>query len=476
MSQDVVARSTRVLVDGEWLDGRTEFSVSDLADGGTFARVAGADEAQARQAIEAAVNAEDAIASATVPERATWLEAIADGIRDRSEELAETVVREAGKPIASARGEVDAAAKRFERAVEEARNIEGDFVQGSADGHAGWEAIRSPEPVGTVLCISPYNYPVATTALQVAPALAAGNSVVLKPSSETPVSGSILAEIVEEAGLPDGAFNFVPGRGSEIGDVLAGAEEIRAIAMTGSSGAGQHVAKQSGITRLHMELGGNAPLLVFEDADLEAATAAAAKGGFKLAGQRCSAVSRVVAHESVVDEVVDRLVEEREHWSGGDLFDEETDYGPLISESHAETVEAYVEDALDRGARVVAGGERDGQRFEPTILADVPRDARIVTEEHFGPVLPVVSFETDEEAVDVANDTELGLDAAVFTADYERARSVAHDLQTGNVRINGAPSHGIGDIAFGGVGQSGIGREGIGVTVEEFLEYKTIVL
>ncbi|WP_276259607.1 aldehyde dehydrogenase family protein [Haloglomus litoreum] len=463
---------------GAWRPAEDHIVVSDLADGGTFAEVAAASPADAEDALAAAEAAEPAMRETTIVQRANWLTAIADGIEARESELAEVIVREAGKPISSARGEVAAAAERFRRAAEEARDLQGDYVEGTTAGHEGWRAVVRPEPVGTVLCITPYNYPLSTTALQVAPALAAGNAVILKPATKTPVSGAILAEIIVEAApdLPDGAFGFVPGRASEIGDVLAADDRLNAIAMTGSSGAGKHVAEVSGMVELHMELGGNAPAVVFPDADLDAAASAVTKGSFKYAGQRCSAVSRALVHEDVHDEVVERIEAEMDDWVPGDLFDPDTKLGPLISESQAEWVEELVADAVERGATLVRGGERDGRVFEPTLLADVPHDARIVHEEQFGPVAVVAPVADEAEALAVANGGDLGLDAAVFTADYDRAMRVAERLEAGGVRINGAPSHGLGDIPFGGVKDSGIGREGIGHTIEAFLTTKSIVL
>jgi glyceraldehyde-3-phosphate dehydrogenase [NAD(P)+] len=333
-------------IGGQWHESEDRIEVRDLTNGELFATVPAADHDQAKRAIEAATGAQQRLKESTIPERVEWLSAIADGIADRKPALAETIVREAGKPISSARGEVDSAVERFRRAVEEARNIEGSYRQGTTAGHEGWQAMVRPEPVGTVLCITPYNYPLSTVALQVAPALAAGNSVVCKPASNTPVSATMLAEIVDEVGLPDGAFNLVTGRGSDVGDALAGDERINAITMTGSSGAGKHIARESGMVELHMELGGNAPLVVFPDADLDAAAAAAAKGSLKYAGQRCSAVSRVLAHESVHDEVVSRIDAAMDEWTQGDLFEESTDLGPLIDADHAEEAETLLHDEV----------------------------------------------------------------------------------------------------------------------------------
>jgi glyceraldehyde-3-phosphate dehydrogenase [NAD(P)+] len=476
MAAGLEQRTRGLYIGGEWLDPDETMDVTDLAEGGVFARVAAASAERAERAVAAADTTERDMRDTTIVERVGWLEAIADGIEARGEELADVVVREAGKPIGSARGEVEAAAERFRRAADEARDLQGEYLEGTTDGHEGWKAIVKPQPVGTVLAITPYNYPLATTALHVAPALAAGNSVVLKPASKTPVSGAILAEIISEVEIPDGGFNFVTGHGSTIGDALSGDDRLNAIAMTGSSRAGKRVARNSGMVTLHMELGGNAPAIVFEDADLSEVAGACAKGSFKYGGQRCSAVSRVLAHESVHDEVIDRLEAEVDAWVDGDLFDEATTFGPLIDESAAEWVEELVDDAVERGATLVRGGERDGRFFDPTLLADVPHDARILHEEQFGPVAAVAAFEDETEALDIANGGDLGLDAAVFTADYDRAMRVAEAVEAGGVRINGAPSHGLGDIPFGGVKDSGIGREGLGVSIEAFTTTKTITL
>ncbi|WP_436343448.1 aldehyde dehydrogenase family protein [Natronorubrum sp. FCH18a] len=489
MATRVAQRRERIYVDGEWLEMDNVITVSDLADGGTFAQVDAADPATAQTALEAAHRIKPELRETTVVERATWCEAIAEGLREREEELTEIIVREAGKPVSSARGEVGQAAERFDRAAEEARNIvsKGEFREGSTEGHEGWQAIVKHEPIGAVLCITPYNYPLATTALQVAPALAAGNSVLLKPASKTPISAAILADIIADVdGIPDGAFNFVAGEASEIGDVLSGDDRVNAIAMTGSSGAGKHVARESGMVNLHMELGGNAPAIVFDDADLTDVAGNCAKGSFKYAGQRCSAVSRVLAHESVHDDLVDLIDGQMDAWQAGDLFDEDTAFGPLISEAQADWVEELVEDAIDKGADLVRGGERrapegvpdelGNQFFEPTLLANVPRDARIVDEEQFGPVAVVTTFEDEEEGIDIANSSDLALDAAVFTSDHNRAMDVANRVDAGAVRINGAPSHGLGDIPFGGNKDSGIGREGLDASIHSMLRKKSIVL
>ncbi|PSP75993.1 aldehyde dehydrogenase [Halobacteriales archaeon QS_3_64_16] len=464
-------------VGGEWVDSESVIEVADLAEGGeVFARVDAASEQQAEDALRAASEVQRTMRETTIPERVAWLEAIATELEDRREEIARTIVREAGKPISSARSEVDSGVERFRRAIEEARDLGGEYIEGTTSGHEGWEAFVEREPVGTVLSIAPYNYPLMTTALHVAPALAAGNCVLLKPASATPATAAILAEVIAETDVPDGAFNFVPGHASEIGDLLSGSDLVDAIVMTGSSGAGKHVARESGMVNLLMELGGNAPAVIFPDADLESAAAACAKGSLKYAGQRCSAVSRVLAHEAVHNEVVERIDGEMDDWQLGELFDENTAVGPLISEDQADWVEELIEDALGKGADLVRGGERDGRAIEPTLLANVPRDARIVHEEQFGPVVAVSTITGAEDAIELANASDLALDGAVFTADHDRAMAVAERIDAGAVRINGAPSHGLGDIPFGGNKESGIGREGLRYSIERFVREKSIVL
>lgn len=466
----------RPLIDGQRIETDEEIEVIDLTDGETLTRVSTAGTEQADQALAAAHDVKRRMARTTVPERVAWLSAIAAGIEERKADLTETIVREAGKPISSARSEVDAAAERFRRAIEEARFLDGEYRRGTTDSHEGWIAVTRPEPIGTVLCITPYNYPLSTPALHIAPALAAGNSVILKSATQTPVSTGILADIINETELPAGGFNYVPGRGSEIGDVLVSDDRVNAITMTGSAGAGEHIAYESGLVEYHLELGGNAPAIVFPDADLDTVAAACTTGSLKYAGQRCSAVSRVLAHEAIHDDLVERIDGEMADWVIDDLFDTDTDLGPLIDEGQAEWVEELVTDAVDHGATLVRGGERDGRYYTPTLLADVPPEARIIHEEQFGPVIPVTTITDRDDAISLANESDLALDGCVFTADHDRALSVAERLDAGAVRINGEPSHGIGDIPFGGKKASGIGREGLGVSIEKLVQRKSIIL
>jgi glyceraldehyde-3-phosphate dehydrogenase [NAD(P)+] len=480
MADDDSRRVEHLYINGEWRDGDDTIAVTDLAADGTVATVAAASSDHADEALAAAAKAQDAMRETTPVERADWLEAIADEIESRADEFTELIVREAGKPISAASGAPPGAARRFRFAAAEARDLAktyGEYREGSTPGHEGWTAIVKPEPIGTVLCIAPYNYPLQTTTLQVAPALAAGNSVILKPSSKTPTTAALLTDAIASAvDLPDGALNFVPGHSREIGDTLAGDDRVDTIAMTGSSGAGHHVARESGMVNLVMELGGNAPAIVFPDAALEDAAGACTAGSVKFGGQRCSAVSRVLAHESVHDELVERIKLTMDGWVVGDIFDESTDFGPLIDEDHAKAVKQLIDDAVDDGADLVLGGDRDGVYVEPTVLGNVPQDAEIIHEEQFGPVAAVTTFTEEQEAIALANADKYALDASVFTSDHDRAMRVATRIDAGGVRLNGAPSHGLGDIPFGGNGASGINREGIHTAIEQMLRKKSIIL
>jgi len=489
MATRIAQRRERLYVDGEWLETENVLSVSDLAEGGTFAQVAAAGPTEARAALAAAHEIKPEMRETTVVERAEWCETIADRLREREEEIAEGIVREAGKPISSARGEVGQASERFDRAAEEARNVvsTGEYREGSTAGHEGWQAIVKHEPIGAVLCITPYNYPLATTALQVAPAIAAGNSVLLKPASKTPISAAILADVIADVdGIPDGAFNFVPGQASEIGDVLAGDDRVNAIAMTGSSGAGKHVARESGMVNLHMELGGNAPAVVFDDADLTDVAGNCAKGSFKYAGQRCSAISRVLAHESIHDDLVDLIDGQMDAWQAGDLFDEDTAFGPLISEDQADWVETLVEDALEKGAELVRGGERRAPRASRTNSPTSSSNRRCSRTSRTTPESSTRSNSAPSPRSRPSKtrprpSRSRTVPTSRSTRRFSRAttnarcgwQSASTPVRSGSTARRATAS---GDVPFGGNKDSGIGREGLDASIHAMMREKSIIL
>jgi glyceraldehyde-3-phosphate dehydrogenase [NAD(P)+] len=388
------------------------------------------------------------------------------------------IVADLGKTPEAAESETKATRDRLRLVREEVRKIFGEFLPGDwIDDSAGKSAVVLREPVGTVAAIGPFNYPLFLAASKIIPALAAGNTVVAKAPSDDPVALVLFTRVFEEAGLPAGVLNLVTGPGSELGDLLASHPDISMISFTGSSAAGRRLAEKAGPKPLHLELGGNAPAIVLSDADLELAVAKSAQGAFKSSGQRCDAVSLALVEASVYDEYVERAAEEAEAWPAGDPRAEGVKVGPLVNPKAAERVHALVEDAVAKGAKVVAGGEHDEAYHQPTVLAGVSQDADIVWEETFGPVLPIVRVADLDEALDITNRSRYGLDSCVFTTSLEAAWRTARALEVGQVHVNDAPKHGVGHFPFGGrKPDSGIGREGLGYSIDECTVLKTVVL
>jgi len=470
-----------VYIDGNWRSTAEEISVRHFEDE-TFdkskhtypSHYTAADNDDVKEAVRVASSAADGL---TIVERANMLEELAELVQENKQYLTECIIKEAGKPISSARGEVEATIERFNRAVEEVRALNGTYQEGTTSSHEDWQSIVKPVPLGAIGVISPYNYPLLTTVLQVAPALAAGNGVVIKPSSKTPGPSVILAELFDTTEFPSSLLNVVVGDGETIGTALA-QSDIDMVALTGSTTAGQTVASNTSVTRLQMELGGNAPALVFPDADTDEAASECVAGSLKYGGQRCSAVSRIIAHEKIVDELVENIMREvkTNNWGLCGLYNENTKMAPLIDETQAEWVGTLIDDAVEKGASVELGGERHNEFFEPTVLTNVPHNARIITEEQFGPVVVITNAETEQEMMKLANGGELTLDASLFTNNHSRIMRCSDKINAGTVRVNGAPSHGLGDVPFGGMNKSGIGRQGLHVTIENMLTTKSIIL
>jgi len=468
----------RVHVGGEWQRLDDTFPVHSPIDGSLLAHAGKATPDEVKGAVAAAADARAAFHGLAAAERIAILERAGELLKERSGALVDAITIDLGKAREGAASEVGAACERLSMVREEVRRISGEFLPGDwIPDTVGKRAIVMREPVGIVAAIGPFNYPLFLSASKIIPALAAGNTVVAKAPSDDPIALLLFARVLEEAGLPPGALNVITGSGREIGDTLAGHEEISMVSFTGSSGIGRHITEIAGPKRLHLELGGNAAAVVAADADLDLAAAKTAKGAYKSAGQRCDAVSRVFVDRSVADEYLDRLLAEAKGWVLGDPREEGVQVGPLVNEGAAETVAGFIADATDKGARLALGGERDGAYVEPTVLADVPLEAEILWEEHFGPVLPVVAVDSLDEALELANRSRYGLDSAVFTTDLDRAWKAASALHVGMITVNDAPAHGVGHFPFGGrTPDSGIGREGLGYSIDECTELKTVVL
>ncbi|MDH3410769.1 MAG: NAD-dependent succinate-semialdehyde dehydrogenase, partial [Gammaproteobacteria bacterium] len=454
---------TQAYVDGQWIDadnGET-LAVLNPANGQTVAEIAKCGTAETRRAIDAADRAQKTWRHTTAKERASILRKWFNLMMEAQEDLAQILTAEQGKPLAEARGEIAYGANYIEWFAEETKRIYGDTIpQPSNDKRI----IVIKQPVGVVACITPWNFPNAMLTRKIAPALAAGCTVVCKPANETPLSAFAFVELAERAGVPPGVINILGGVTREIGAEMTSNPIVRKLTFTGSTQVGKLLMEQCAgtVKRTSMELGGNAPFIVFDDADLDEAVKGAIICKFRNAGQTCVCANRMLVQESVYDEFTEKLKAATAELKLGQGTDESVSVGPLINEGAANDVLEFVEDAVAKGANVVAGGARSdlGTCFvEPTVLTNVSDDMRVFREEIFGPVAPLFKFKTEKEAIAMANDTEFGLACYFYSRDVGRIWRVAEGLEYGIVGINeGIISNEM--APFGGVKESGQGREG----------------
>ncbi|MDP9441816.1 MAG: aldehyde dehydrogenase family protein [Actinomycetota bacterium] len=474
------ALTTRLLIGGEWrlATGDEVFEDRSPIDGSVLARPAKASADDVKAAIAAAREARDGFRTQPAAARLETCQRAAEILHDHLADFVAAVVADLGKTPEQATSEVKTTGERLGMVREEVRKIFGEYLPGDWVGDtAGKSAIVLREPVGTVAAFGPFNYPLFLVASKIIPALAAGNTVVAKAPSEAPLALVMFATVLEAAGLPPGVLNVITGPGGEIGEVLASHPDVSMISFTGSSGAGRSIAASAGPKPMHLELGGNAAAIILADADLDLAVEKSVLGAFKNAGQRCDAVSRVLVEESVYDAYLERALKEVERWPLGDPRADDTKVGPMVNDKAAARVNQLVDDAVEKGARLLAGGEVADAYHEPTVLADVPTDADILWEETFGPVLTVAPVADLETALDLANKSRYGLDSAVFTSNLQAAWRAARALECGQVTINDAPAHGVGHFPFGGrKPDSGIGREGLGYSIDECTVLKTVVM
>jgi aldehyde dehydrogenase (NAD+) len=466
----------RLYIDGEWRPAGNDESIAveNPATRETFAEVPAGTTDDVDAAYEAADAAQDEWAALPRKERDEYVAAMRAEIKDRFGELTELLGREGGSTGDKAAGEVGIALADFGLALDldppEPETRDSMFVE-DKQHHV------VHEPVGVVGLISPWNYPFHLSTRALAPALALGNTVVLKPATDTPITGGLLlARIADEVGLPDGVLNVVTGRGSEIGDRIAGHPIPRVISFTGSTDVGKSVARQAGeaVSLPALELGGNGPFVVTADADVADAAAAGAYGSFYHQGQVCISANRHLVHESIYDEYVDQLVEHAESLTIGDPLEDGVDFGPVVNESQRDDLVEYVEETVQQGATLETGGDADGLFVEPTVLSDATNDMAAACNEHFGPVAPVIPFSTEDEAIELANDTDYGLSAGVFAGDVEHGRALADRIDSGMVHVNDHPIQEEPNAPFGGMKESGLGRYHGHWIRDELLEVKWI--
>ncbi len=479
LSKPVLLKQASCLLAGQWqpADSGATFAITNPANGETIAQVPRMGRAETERAIAASQVAQQSWKNLTAKARAAMLKRWFDLIVANTEDLAKILTAEQGKPLSEARGEVAYGASFIEWFAEEAKRVYGETIPAPMTDR---RLLVIKQPIGVTAAITPWNFPIAMIARKVAPALAAGCTMIVKPAEQTPLSAFALAVLAEEAGIPAGVLQVITGDAREIGAALCASPVVTKLSFTGSTEVGRILMRQCAdtIKKLSLELGGNAPFIVFDDADLDAAVEGAMISKFRNAGQTCVCANRLFVQDGVFDAFAEKLALKVSQLKVGDGAEEGVTQGPLIDQAAIEKVESHIADAAAKGAKLVQGGKRHalgGTFFEPTVLADVSPDALIFKEETFGPVAPLFRFKTDDEVIELANCTEFGLASYFYSRDIGRIWRVAEALEYGMVGVNtGMISNEV--APFGGVKQSGLGREGSHHGIDEYLELKYIAM
>ncbi|OGF68115.1 MAG: aldehyde dehydrogenase [Candidatus Fischerbacteria bacterium RBG_13_37_8] len=465
----------KFLLDGKWVDRKNKIDVRDPYDNSLIDTVPRGTAQDVEVAISAAVKGFQIMKRLTVYDRAQILFKAAAIIKADLASYAEIIAREGSKTIREARKEANRCTNTLTVAAEESKRLFGETIP--FDSFPGGEKRRGYYyrfPIGVVLAITPFNDPLNLVAHKLGPAIAAGNSVILKPATVTPLSALKLAEALLEAGLPPLGLQVITGYGSEIGDALAQDERIRMISFTGGVEAGKQIAEVAGIKKIGMELGSNSPVIVWKDVDIPSTVDSCVSGAFWAAGQNCIGVQRIYIHKEIYEAFKKAFVKRTSKYKIGDKMKEETDMGPMINEEEAKRVDKWVREAVNLGAKVLYGGKRKGSLFEPTVLEKVPVKATIHREEVFGPTVNLYPIATLEEAIEKSNSVKFGLHAAIFTKDVDVAFKAAYELDCGGVMINDSTDYRLDSMPFGGVKYSGLGREGLKFSLLEMTEPKVI--
>ena len=471
-----MVKSYSLYINGEWTKTNEELEVLNKYTQEPYAKVAKASEKEVDMAIEAA---HQAYKREKIPpyERYKILKRVSELLQENKEELAKNITLEAGKPLKQARTEIDRATQTFELSAEEAKRIHGEGVPvEAAPGSENRMAFTIKVPVGVVGAISPFNFPINLVSHKIAPAIAAGNAVVLKPASKTPISAIKLAELFEEAGLPKGFFNVVVGSGSTVGNQMMEDSRINLYTFTGSAKVGLMLKQNTGLNKLVLELGNNSPVIIDKEADIEAAAQNVAAKSYAFAGQVCISVQRIYVHEDIREEFQHQFIQSIKELKVGDPNDPDTDVGPMISEEEAKRAEEWMEEAKQAGAEVVYGGEREGAVLQPTILTNVNNDMKVVCEEMFAPVVNLIPFTDIMECIHEVNQSQYGLQGGIFTQNIDTAFYAARNVEVGGLMINDSSQYRVDLMPYGGVKGSGWGKEGPKYTIEDMTEERLIVM
>jgi acyl-CoA reductase-like NAD-dependent aldehyde dehydrogenase len=464
------------LIGGKWKRTSLTVPVANPYTGETIALVCQAGKGEVDEATAVAVEAFAFMRRLSSHARSAVLSKVSGILIDRQEEIARTITAEAGKPITDSRREVSRAAQTFMVAAEEAKRIPGEVIPlDLTPGTENYFGVTRRVPIGPVLGITPFNFPLNLVAHKVAPCLAAGNPMVLKPAPQTPLTALLLGEIMLQAGLPDGALSVVPCENA-MAEQLVVDSRFKMLSFTGSVSVGWMLKAKCGKKRIALELGGNAGVIVEPDADLDVAAQRCVTGGFVYAGQTCISVQRVFVHETIYAYFLENVLARAEKVNAGDPMDERTVIGPLIDEAAARRIEDWIGEAVAHGARVRVGGKRSGSLIEATVLTDVKPDMKVSCREVFGPVITVTPYKKFEEAITALNDSDFGLQAGVFTQDINKVFHAYRNLDVGAVLVNEIPTFRVDHMPYGGIKDSGLGREGVRYTIEEMTELKLLVL
>ncbi len=466
----------KTLIGGKWRGGKDLLKVKNKYTGEVIGSVPLTDTETFEEAIKSAQDGFSLISRMPAYERSRILEKTSERIEQQKDEITRIIAMEAGKAWKHAAAEVARAVQTFKFASEEAKSIHGETVP--VDAAVGGEkriGFYLRFPVGVVGAISPFNFPLNLVAHKVAPAIAAGCSVALKPASFTPLTSLSLGEIMTEAGLPDGALNIIIGSGSTVGNWLVTDERVSMITFTGSPPVGRDIKAKSGLKKVTLELGSNSACIIDESADLRLAVPRCIVGSFGYAGQVCISVQRIYAHKKIFDEFTERFVKGTEQLKLGDPLDPETDVGPMITEEDAKRTEGWVKEAVSGGAKILTGGKREKNFYHPTVLTNVKPDMKVMAIEIFAPVVCLVPFDHFFDAVRMVDDSIYGLQAGVYTSDIENAFQAVKGIKVGGVIVNDVPTYRADQMPYGGVKESGIGREGLRYAIEEMTDIKMVV-
>ncbi|MGV2938574.1 aldehyde dehydrogenase family protein [Mesobacillus sp. LC4] len=462
-------------INGESVETETYRPLFNPFNGEKIADVAEAGKKDVTKAIDSAAGAARVMAEMDAHKRSDILRRVAEFIQEDREECARLIAEESSKPLKIARGEVDRTIMTYTFASEEARRIHGETIpMDAAPGGEGRVAYTVREPLGVIAAITPFNFPMNLVAHKVGPAIAAGNTVVLKPASQTPLSAYKIASYFHRAGLPAGALNVVTGSGKSVGDVLISDDRVKMVTFTGSPEVGKHIRENAGLKRVTLELGSNSALIVDEGTDFNKVMPRIVTGAFSNQGQVCISIQRIFVHESIADEFVSTFVEEAGKLKVGNPLDEQTDLAAMISANDVARAKTWVQDAVENGAELVYGGESDKQILKPTVLLNAQLTDKISCEEVFAPVVHINTFIEFDDALAQVNDSQFGLQAGVYTKDLQKAFKAAKILHVGGVMINDIPTFRVDHMPYGGVKLSGNGREGIKYALEEMTELKLV--